>query len=316
LDALYGNGEYQLLIKTRDAELRSIRVEYKNNFGLRQQIEKRRLHEVLSKIRKIDSEVKSLQNTFKYVHPLSPKLIIGFQPKIAHVLDELYDHKQTSSKSTPKYFRSPIMQIIEGELSPYCPGNKVEQHKLGVVLRPYYANQKLQHVDIVEELMSQKSKYLTSLEVAKNANQYSRCKAIASKLREVEQFHYLIESMGKKYGLIGRKLKGVKTQLKINGRLADWPDCLVTNISRKDRSGDHRYSQFTVVRDFEVNNASSKDIPAIALGRLQIFTEKLSDTIALSESLTAHQFNKFRPFSLYKGRLDSNYPLRNSIWWP
>jgi hypothetical protein len=316
VDTLYGKGEYQLLIAAKNTELRRIRLEYKNDFGLRQQIEKRRLHELSPKIRKIDNEVESLQNTFKFVHPLSPKLIIGFQPKVSHLLDKLYAFKQTLSTSTPKYLRSSIMQIIDGNLSSYCPGNKIEQHGLDIVLKPYYANQILQHVDILEELMSQKSKYLTSLEAAKNANQYSRCKAIASKLREVEQFNYLIDSIGKKYGLIGRKLKGVKTQLRINGRLADWPDCLVTNISSKNQSWDSRYSQNSVVRAFEVNNASSKNIPAIALGRLHISTEKLSDTIALRGSLSAHQFNKYRPFSLYKDRLDSNYPLYNSIRWP
>jgi hypothetical protein len=316
VDTLYGKEKYQLLIKTRDAELRSIRLEYKNNFSLRKQIEKRRLYELSPKIRKIDNEVESLQNTFKFVHPLSPKLIIGFQPKVSKLLDKLYAHKQTLNKSTPKYFRSPIMQIIDDELSPYCPGNKIEQHRLCIILKPYYATQILQHIEISEELMNQKSKYLTSLEVAKNANQYNRCKAIAFKLREVEQFNYLIDNMGKKYGLIGRKLKGVKTQLRINGRLADWPDCLVTNISSKDQSWDSRYSQYSVVSDFEVNNTSSKNIPMIALGRLHIFTGKLSDTIALRGSLSAHQFNKFRPFSLYKDRLDSNYPLQNSIRWP
>ena len=316
VDALYGKGEYQLLLKIRNTERRSIKLEYKNDFGLRQQIEKRRLRELLPKLWEIKNEVESLQNTFKYVHPLSPKLIIGFQPKIVHILDELYAFKLTLSKSTPKHLRSPIMQIIDGNLTPYYPGNKIEQHRLGIVLKPYYVNKILQHIDIIEELMCQKSKYLTSLKVAKNANQYSRCKAITSKLREVEQFHYLIDSIGKKYGFIGQKLKGVKTQLRINGRLADWPDYLVTNISRRDQSGDNRYSQYTTVNDFEVNNISSKNIPAIALGRLHIFTEKLSDTIDLCRSLSAHQFNKFRPFSVCKDRLDSNYPLRNSVWWP
>ena len=309
VDSLYGKGEYQLLLETRRTERRRIKLEHGNKFGLVNQIEERRLHEVLSKIQKMDYEIKLFQNIFKFVHPLSPKLIIGFQPRITRHLNELYSYKQTLSKNSPKYFRSPIMQIIDGELSPYCAGNKIEQHSLGIVLKPYFARTILQPSDIVEELMSQKSKYLTSLEVARNAKQHSRCKTIDSKLKEVVQFHYLIESIGKKFRLIGKKLKGVKTQLKINGRLTDWPDCLVTNIS-------NRYRQSTVVNDFEVNNTSSKDIPAVALGRLHIFTENLTDTIALREYLSAHQYNKFRPFSLFKKRLDSNYPLHNSIWWP
>ncbi|WJG09572.1 hypothetical protein [Aliiglaciecola sp. LCG003] len=88
------------------------------------------------------------------------------------------------------------------------------------------------------------------------------------------------------------------------------------SITKTDGYYRDNIGKYSVVNRFEVQTQLDPKIPALAFGRIHVFTTNLSDTKTILNTITSHQLNKFRPFSLYKQKLNSNYPLHNSIWWP
>jgi hypothetical protein len=321
-DDLYGLDNFNALndemkIETKKSRFRTMgEINGKKVARLINLPESQKLKELESEVRSIKNDVRALQSNYRYVHPLSPKLIIGYQPKIDKELLELYTLKQALNVTSPTAMHSPLMQIQNGELVKYYPGEPIEQYRLSTVLKPYYAKKILSYPELEEEFCNQTSKLQTSFHKAKKACQNDRCKLISRKLKSIEQVNYLMKKWENKYNLFGQKLSGVKTNLKADGHLIDWPDHLVASIIEKDHLYDLRYGRNSVVSSFEVSAQYNKRIPIIALGRLHIFTDNLADTVDICRSLSEHLVKKFRPFSVYDHKLDPHYPSHNSIWWP
>ncbi|GGF84179.1 hypothetical protein GCM10011338_40580 [Alteromonas lipolytica] len=265
----------------------------------------RNLQRLLDEEDKKLGEVKSI---YAHVYPRSPKVILQYIKEKAPIIPAFFNQLPHSEQVQFKV-------ICNNELIDYSPEAAPQgQSELQTRLKPYFGSQSFTVDEIKLQVKRSIVKAESAVRNAQENSQKQREKKASYKIRKLTQALSILERISRNTIIYGKKLKGVKSYIIVNGKTFPWPKYLLGNFKFQNRYVDGFNQSLLYLHSIVLPN--TEEIPVLAIDNTFLFCEDATHYFDIKKVLSPHEFNKFRAFSHYEISLSPEYPVRNSIAFP